>query len=166
MPNSTLLRKPLMRLALAAFNVARMNTKDPVFRDVLYLVVRHEARHVTFGVNYLADHVKSLSSKEIEDRAEFALEACIVMRERMIPVDVHANFGWDTTQAREISLGGQGRQQFRNLMFSKIAPNLKRIGLLTEKIRPKFEDLGFMEFESLPDDRGIDWAELPKPCYD
>ena len=153
-------------LALAAFNVAKMNTSDPVFHDMLHLVIRDEARHVTFGVNYLEDHVKALSQEEIEDRAQFALEACIVMRERMVPVDVHAHFGWDTTETREISLGGEGRQQFRNLVFSRIVPNLKRIGLLTEKIRPRFEELGLLEFESLPDDSGIDWAELSKPLYD
>ena len=40
-------------LALAAFNVARQGTNDPVFKDMLYLILRDEARHVTFGVNYL-----------------------------------------------------------------------------------------------------------------
>ena len=153
-------------LALAAFNVAKMSTSDPVFHDMLHLVIRDEARHVTFGVNYLEDHVKSLSAEEIEDRAQFALEACIVMRERMVPVDVHAHFGWDITETRGISLGGEGRQKFRNLVFARIVPNLKRIGLLTEKIRPRFEELGLLEFESLPDDGGIDWVELSKPLYD
>jgi len=153
-------------LALAAFNVAKMNTKDPVFHDILHLVIRDEARHVTFGVNYLEDHVKSLSQEEIEDRAQFALEACIVMRERMVPVDVHAHFGWDTTETRAISLGGEGRQKFRNLVFARIVPNLKRIGLLTDTIRPKFEELGILEFESLPSDSMIDWAELSKPLYE
>ncbi len=153
-------------LALAAFNVAKMNTSDPVFRDILHLIIRDEARHVTFGVNYLEDHIKSLSQEEIEDRAQFALEACIVMRERMVPVDVHAHFGWDTTETREISLGGEGRQKFRNLVFARIVPNLKRIGLLTDKIRPKFEELGILEFESLPSDSNIDWAELSKPLYE
>ena len=35
-------------LALAAFNTAKAVTPDPVFRDVLHLVIRDEARHVTF----------------------------------------------------------------------------------------------------------------------
>lgn len=153
-------------LALAAFNVAKMNTKDPVLHDLLHLVIRDEARHVTFGVNYLEDHVSTLSAKEIEDRAEFAFEACVVMRERMVPVDVHAHFGWDTSETRAMSLGGEGRQQFRNLVFARIIPNLKRIGLLTDKIRPRFEELGLLEFEALPDDGAMDWDELSKPLYD
>ncbi|CAA0118540.1 Uncharacterised protein [Halioglobus japonicus] len=150
-------------LALAAFNVAKMTTKDPVFSQLLHLVTRDEARHVTFGVNYLEEHVKTLSQQEKEERAQFALEACIVMRERMIPTDVHARFGWDTSETREISLGGKARQEFRNLVFSRVVPNLKRIGLLTEAIRPKFEELGLLEFEHLPDDGTIDWVEMSKP---
>jgi hypothetical protein len=150
-------------LALAAFNVAKMGTKDPVLRQLLHLVIRDEARHVTFGVNYLEEHVKTLGQQEKEERAQFALEACIVMRERMIPTDVHARFGWNTDETRAISLGGEGRQKFRNLVFSRVVPNLKRIGLLTEAIRPKFEELGLLEFENLPDDGSIDWVELSRP---
>jgi hypothetical protein len=153
-------------LALAAFNVAKMNTKDPVLSQLLHLVIRDEARHVTFGVNYLEDHVKNLSQEEREDRAQFALEACIVMRERMIPTDVHARFGWNTDETREISLGGEGRQKFRNLVFSRVVPNLKRIGLLTDAIRPEFEKLGLLEFENLPDDGSIDWVDMSRPLYE
>ena len=51
-------------LALAAFNLARQGTFDPVFKDMLYLIIRDEARHVTFGVNYLEEFVKTLSDEE------------------------------------------------------------------------------------------------------
>ena len=42
-------------------------------------------------------------------------------------------------------------------------PNLKRVGLLTEAIRPKFEELGVLQFENLKDDGMIDWATLEAP---
>ncbi|HEY7775819.1 MAG TPA: ferritin-like domain-containing protein, partial [Kineobactrum sp.] len=48
-------------LALSAFNTTRETTPDPVLNDVVYLVTRDEARHVTFGVNYLEEFVKSLT---------------------------------------------------------------------------------------------------------
>ena len=44
-----------------------------------------------------------------------------------------------------------------------MVPNLKRIGLLTETIRPKFEALGILGFESLANDGDIDWAALERP---
>jgi hypothetical protein len=50
-------------LALSAFNTTRETTPDPVLKDVVYLVTRDEARHVTFGVNYLEEFVKTLSAR-------------------------------------------------------------------------------------------------------
>ena len=40
-------------LALAAFNVARQGTNDPVFKDMLYLITRDEARHVTLSLIHI-----------------------------------------------------------------------------------------------------------------
>ncbi len=152
-------------LALAAFNTMKQSTQDPVLRDIVHLVIRDEARHVTFGVNYLEEFVASLSDSEREERAEFAYEACVVMRTRLIPTDVYRQFGWPVEAAAEIATGGEQRQKFRNLIFARVVPNLKRIGLLTDSIRPKFDALGLLDFESLPDDGMLDWEELSKPLY-
>ena len=59
-------------LALAAFERQRIAAMDPLLKDIFYLVIRDEARHVTFGVNYLEEFVQTLSDEEKEDRAEFA----------------------------------------------------------------------------------------------
>lgn len=152
-------------LALAAFNTLKMMVKDPLLQKLIMLVIRDEARHVTFGVNYLEQFVSTLSDEEKEQRAQFAYEACVVMRERLIAVDVFERFGWDVESARERVLESHIMQQFRNLLFTRIVPNLKRIGLLTDTIRPKFEALGILQFENLVDDGEVDWAELSKPLY-
>jgi hypothetical protein len=152
-------------LALAAFNTMKGGTQDPVLKSIVELVIRDEARHVTFGVNYLEEFVKSLSDAERDERAEFAYEACVVMRSRLIATDVYRHFGWPVEDATQIATGGPQRQKFRNLIFARVVPNLRRIGLLTERIRPRFEALGLLEFESLPDDGHIDWDELAKPLY-
>lgn len=152
-------------LALAAFNTLKMTAQDPLLRDIIQLVIRDEARHVTFGVNYLEDFVSTLTDEEKEERAQFAFEACVVMRERLIATEVFAEFGWDPDKAREQVLSSHIMAQFRNLLFTRIVPNLKRIGLLTDKVRPKFEELGILQFENLVDDGEIDWAELSRPLY-
>jgi len=41
-----------------------------------------------------------------------------------------------------------------------------RIGLLTPGIRPKFEELGILSFESLPDDADTSWEALSAPLYE
>jgi hypothetical protein len=150
-------------LALSAFNTTRETTPDPVLKELVYLVVRDEARHVTFGVNYLEEFIKTLSDEEKEERAEFAYEACVVSRERLVATDVFRHFGWDVEESRQRMMEGFVMSMFRNLLFQRVVPNLKRIGLMTDAIRPKFEALGILEFEDLPDDGDIDWSAMERP---
>ena len=50
---------------------------------MLGLIIRDEARHVTFGINYLEEFVETLTEDEKEDRAQFAYEACWLSRESL-----------------------------------------------------------------------------------
>ena len=150
-------------LALAAFHIAMNDTDDPVLKELLYLVIRDEARHVTFGVNYLEEFVATLSEEEKEDRAQFAYEACIVSRDRLIPTDVYRHFGWDVEETRQVLVERGLNADFLNMLYARIIPNLARIGLLTDQIRPKFEEMGVLNFENLASDGDIDWRELEKP---
>jgi hypothetical protein len=52
---------------------------------------------------------------------------------------------------------------FRDLLFQRVIPNLKRIGLMTDKIRPKFEEMGILDYENLPDDGDINWSAMERP---
>ena len=150
-------------LALAAFNVARQGTNDPVFKDMLYLIIRDEARHVTFGVNYLEEFLKTLSEEELEERAQFAYEACLVMRGRLMSADVYENFGWDKEDAQAFAQKADVANNFQHLLFTRVVPNLSRIGLLTEKVRPLYDELGVLEYENWPTDGDIDWVSLEQP---
>jgi hypothetical protein len=153
-------------LALAAFNTQRMIARDPVMGDVLDLVTRDESRHVAFGVTYMEHFVKSLSEKERDDRAQFAYEACVVMRERLISTEVFEHFGMDVEEGRRRSLSSGVMKSFRNLLFTRIIPNLKKVGLITPAVRPLYEALGVLEYENLVDDGQIDWATLEAPLPD
>ena len=66
-------------------------------------------------------------------------------------------------EAREFQLNTGTFEMFRNFLFTRVMPNLKRIGLLTDEVRPKFEALGLLEYENAPDDFECDWAEMKKP---
>jgi len=150
-------------LALAAFERQRIAAMDPLLKDIFYLVIRDEARHVTFGVNYLEEFVDTLSDEEKEDRAEFAYEACVVMRNRFGSNNVMNHYGWDVDEAQEVLNQSESASLFNNLLFSKIMPNLKRIGLLTEKTQEKYEEMNILQFQDLEDDKVIDWDEMSKP---
>ena len=133
---------------------------------MLGLIIRDEARHVTFGVNYLEEFVETLSHDEKEERAQFAYEACLLSRERLLSTDVYEHFGWDVEDARQFQLGSEIMQHFQKLLFSRVMPNLSRIGLLTDSVKEKFDDLGILEFASLPSDGDIDWADLSRPLFE
>ena len=150
-------------LALAAFQMIHAMTRDPLLKDIVGLVMRDEGRHVAFGVNYLEDWIRSLPQEEIEERAQFAYEACVVMRNRLVSTNVAQEFGFTEDEALEINNASQGGKAFRNFLFERMIPNLKRVGLLTESIRPKFEELGVLHFEDLKHDGQIDWAVLEAP---
>ena len=150
-------------LALAAFNLARQGTFDPVFKDLLYLIIRDEARHVTFGVNYLEEFIKTLSDEEREERAQFAYEACLVMRGRLMSSEVYEHFGWDIDDAVAFQSKSDITNNFQHLLFTRVVPNLARIGLLTDKVKPLYDKLGVLEYQDWPTDGEIDWASLERP---
>ena len=151
-------------LALAAFTNMKLSARDPLLQTLLHYIIRDEARHGTYGINYLEDFVKTLSPEEIEERAEFAFEACVVSKERLINTKAMSKFlKMSEEEARVFQLNNGGLDQFRSFLFSRVMPNLKRIGLLTESIRPKYEELGILEYENAASDYEIDWAEISKP---
>ena len=151
-------------LALAAFNNLKLILNDGLLKQLLHYVIRDEARHVTFGVNYLEDYLKTLSKSEIEDRAQFAFEACVVMRDRLISGEVISRFlDYTPEEANRIAEESEQGENFKNLLFTKIIPNLTRIGLITDKVKPKYEKLGVLSYQELEDNFNVDWAEISKP---
>lgn len=152
-------------LALAAFNTARNETADPVLRDMLGLIIRDEARHVTFGINYLTDFVQTLSEEERLDRAQFALEACIVSRNRLTPTDVWKKYELDIDYTAQYTKNNLAQAQFQDILFSRIMPNLKKIGLLPRSIEPQYAELGILKYADNDSDFETSWEELSKPLF-
>ena len=132
-------------LALAAFHVQRAMSADKVLVNIIDFVIRDEARHVAFGVNYMAEFIKELSAQEVQERAEFDYEACRVMRDRIVPTDVFEYYGFDVDEGRERFLVSGQMDQFRNLLFTRIVPNVKHIGLWGPRIRKAYTEMGIIE---------------------
>ena len=151
-------------LALAAFQTTKETSNCPLLRQLVHYVIRDEARHVTFGVNYLQEFLETLSEQEVEDRAMFAYEACVVMRARIINTELPARwFGMSEEEILEMVVNDDTQDMFNNMLFSRVMPNLKKIGLLTDKVMPLYEDLNLTSYIDSESDFEIDWAELNKP---
>jgi len=140
-------------LALAAFGLMKFTQADePLIQQITTYVMRDEARHVAFGVLSLQDlYTKEMSSTELREREEFVIEATVLMRDRLLMEEVWERIGLDPKTWMAWSLNTPFMVGFRQILFSKIVPNLKRLGLLTPRVRQKFAELNILDFETLPD---------------
>ncbi len=140
-------------LALAAFQFVHAFSAEPLLKDLTKHVMRDEARHVAFGVLSLGDYYRTeLSERERDERVEFTYEACRLMRDRFLQKEVWETLGYPVERCLELTLQSPAMQEFRRLLFSRIVPNVKKLGLLTPWLREKFGELGILQFESLPAD--------------
>ena len=154
-------------LALAAFNTVKIQSNVPVHKNGLHFVIRHEASHVTYGINYLEEFVKTLSKEEREERALFAFQAATGMGgSRGNQLRFYERHGWNSDEVKEhLRSGNLDRTslEFRTQLFGRIMPNLKRVGLLTDNVKPMWEALGVLDLQDLPSDGAINWDEMAKP---
>ena len=141
-------------LALAAFGFMHQMTTEPLLKQLLRYVMSDEARHVAFGVLSLQEYYQQLSAAEIRERQEFAFEAAVRMRDRFLQQEVWERMGVNPKEIVPLLMQIPDRQVFQSLLFSKIVPNCKKLGLLDAAdgwLRVKFTELGVIGFE--------DWAD-------
>jgi SCP-2 sterol transfer family/P-aminobenzoate N-oxygenase AurF len=138
-------------VALAAFSMGGAMFGNPVIGKITELVRRDEARHVAFGVLSLQGFYDDMDPVDLAEREEFILEACSLMRDRFVPVEVYERLGVDTTRAKAEYQVSPDMAAFRSLMFSKVVPNLGKLGLLTPRVRDGFEKLGILRYERFVD---------------
>jgi uncharacterized protein YbaR (Trm112 family) len=132
-------------LALAAFGMIRDTTDKPLPRQILTYVMQDEARHVAFGRMALRDYYKQLTDAELREREEFVIEGCYLMRDRLRGVEVLENFGIPKAEAEALSERSEFLRLFRKLLFSRIVPCVKDIGLWGERLQQAYADMGVFE---------------------
>ena len=81
-------------LALAAFGVQRdLAPEGSLAKQLLAYVMQDEARHVAFGRISLKDYYSALTEAERDDREEFVVDACYLMRDRFRGEEVFETLG-------------------------------------------------------------------------
>jgi hypothetical protein len=135
-------------LALGAFGMIHQTTNEPLIKQITHLIMQDEARHVAFGVLSLKDLYKEISASELRDREDFVILSSKLMYERLLGQEVWQRLGFPYAECEEAVKASPAMAIFRKLCFSKIVPNVKRLGLLTPYVRKGFEELGVLEYES------------------
>ena len=142
-------------LALAAFGFMHQTTEEPLLKKLLRYVMSDEARHVAFGVLSLQEVYKDMDAKEIRERQEFTFEAALRMRDRFLRQEMWEKLGVDVKEMVKYQLEmPEELKVFQRMLFSKIVPNCKKLGLLDAGdawLRDRFTEIGVIEFEDWVD---------------
>jgi len=141
-------------LALAAFGNMQQMTTEPLLKKLLRYVMSDEARHVAFGVLSLQEVYKDMSDAEIKERQEFAYEASVRMRDRFMSQEVWERMGVNPRDVVPLILRDPTREVFQQMLFAKIVPNCKKLGLLDRNnswLRRRYEEMGVIQFENAED---------------
>ena len=157
-------------LALGAFSTIRQVTREPLLKDMLKYVIADEGRHVHYGVLALRElYTEHLSSREVREREDWAFEVAVLLRNRFLAHEFYDEFYAHAIKRSEwnkLMIESNLMTNFRKTMFKRLIPNLKRIGLLSDRIRPRYAALGLLEYENekaAPDLTGQDLLEDESP---
>src|SRR3954452_12818129 len=151
-------------LALAAFGFMHQMTTEPLLKKLLRYVMSDEARHVAFGVLSLQEYYKELTDAEMRERQEFAFDVACRLQRRFAHAEMWERMGVDPDAVYRTMdrVNPPAQQQFQQLLFSKIVPNCKKLGLLDTAggwLRQRFTEIGVIEFEDWAD-TGEEYAAL------
>ncbi|MFN2544404.1 MAG: ferritin-like domain-containing protein [Actinomycetota bacterium] len=136
-------------LALAAFALIRDYSLEPLAKAVNTYVMQDEARHVAFGRLALKDYYPQLTQAERDEREEFVVEASYLMRDRIRGVEVWETLGFDVSRCLEFVENSEMMKVFQKLLFTRIVPTVKDIGLWGEKVQRAYEEMGVISFSEL-----------------
>jgi hypothetical protein len=150
-------------LALGAFGALYKATSEPLLRDLLRYVIRDEARHVHYGVLALREYFRELSSKELREREDWSFEVALLMRNRFLVWEVYEEWfegRLTRDQWRNFVTLSPGMMRFRNVMFSRLVPNLREIGLISPRVRGRYEEFGLLQYIGGPSADRLDEDRL------
>jgi hypothetical protein len=138
--------------AVSLFRMMAESARDPVLGELCRRVLGDEARHMGFGMLSLPDVVREASAqerREMEDYTVWALEKTLL---GFFPLEAYQDLGLSPAEIEEVRRYRRDtaakndyapfRKYFKRDMHGSMVQNLARIGLLTERVRPRLEALG------------------------
>ena len=157
-------------LALAAFGMMHMVTTEPLLKKLLRYVMSDESRHVAFGVLSLQEFYKGLTDVELRERQEFAFDVAQRLQRRFAHAEMWERMGVDSeaVYATMTQVNPPAQRAFQSLLFSKIVPNCKKLGLLDASggwLRERFQEIDVIQFEDWVD-TGEEYDSLDEVAKD
>jgi len=133
-------------VALAAFGLIRDYARNPLAKTVTAYVMQDESRHVAFGRLALRDYYPHLTDKERDEREEFVVEGCYLLRDRFLGDEVWEALELPLAECRDWVDRSELMRVYRTSLFSRIVPTIRDIGLWGPRIRKAYADMGILGF--------------------
>jgi len=133
-------------VALAAFGLIRDYARNPLAKSVTAYVMQDEARHVAFGRLALRDYYPQLTDKERDEREEFVVEGCYLLRDRFLGEEVWECLGLPVDECKQWVDNSEMMRIYRTSLFTRIVPTIRDIGLWGPRIRKAYADMGIIGF--------------------
>jgi hypothetical protein len=146
-------------LAMGSFKNMLVTADDPLLKDIVTLTARDEARHVSFGIISLQHEIPSLPEEQRAGLEDFALAALNILVGRggdarlpgqSVGFDQPLiDAGLDPAEVAKV-LENERKQtpaiktEQRPLFQHYMIPNLQRVGLISDRVRPLYVEAGFI----------------------
>lgn len=138
--------------AVSLFRMMAQCAHDPLLAEVCRRILADESRHMGFGMLALPEVVRQAGAAERREMEDFTCEALEKVLSGFFPVDAYREVGFSAAEIAEIRAHRRGvamrsdqavfRKHFKRDMHAAMVSNLARIGLLTERVRPRLAALG------------------------
>ena len=138
--------------AVSLFRMMAESARDPVLGEVCRRILGDEARHMGFGMLSLPDVVKNSSEserQELEDYTVYALEKTLL---GFFPLEAYQDLGLSAAEIEECKRFRRDtaakndyapfRKYFKRDMHGSMVNNLAKLGLLTDRVRPRLAAIG------------------------
>ena len=73
------------------------------------------------------------------------IEGCRLMRERLRGDEIRDSFGIPRAEIRELTEGSDYTRAFQSLLFSRLVPCVRDIGLWSERLQQAYAEMGVLD---------------------
>ena len=144
-------------LAMGTFRNMMVQAEDPILQSIVRLTAQDEARHVAFGILSLSEEIPGMAEEDRIGLEDFALAAIGILMGRsgqgggvgagqaaidagIDPEDMRNSIA----KERQEDTGLPFQTEQRSVLHDYMVPNLQRIGLISDRIRPQYKEYGLI----------------------
>lgn len=138
--------------AVSLFRMLAESSKDELLRQVCRRILQDEARHMGFAMLSLPEIVREATEAERREMEDFAVWALARTLTGIFPFAAYQEMGFSQAEIGEIkrlrherAAGGDEtafRKLFRRDLHGGLVRNLRKVGLLSDRIAPNLQSLG------------------------